>query len=43
LKFGVSMDSRIAIVGKNGAGKTTFLKLLLKELKPLKGKVKHEK
>jgi ATPase subunit of ABC transporter with duplicated ATPase domains len=28
LNFGVDMDSRMAIVGANGAGKTTFLKLL---------------
>jgi ATP-binding cassette subfamily F protein uup len=31
---------RIGILGKNGSGKTTFLKLLLGELKPDSGKVK---
>ncbi|MDD5586255.1 MAG: ATP-binding cassette domain-containing protein [Alphaproteobacteria bacterium] len=31
---------RIGIVGKNGSGKTTFLKLLVKELSPDAGKVK---
>ncbi len=28
---------KIAVLGKNGCGKTTFLKLLNKEIKPLKG------
>jgi len=37
------MDTRIALVGANGIGKSTFLKLILKQLTPLKGKVKHEK
>lgn len=37
------MDTRIALVGANGIGKTTFLKLILKELTPLSGKIKHEK
>jgi len=37
------MDTRIALVGANGIGKSTFLKIVLKELDPLKGKVKHEK
>ncbi len=32
---------RIGIVGKNGTGKTTLLKLLLKELKPASGIVEH--
>jgi ATP-binding cassette subfamily F protein 3 len=32
INFGVDMDSRIAIVGANGVGKTTLLKLLLGEL-----------
>lgn len=33
------MDSRIAIVGKNGTGKSTLLKLCSGELKPDKGEV----
>lgn len=37
LEFGVDLDTRIAIVGPNGVGKSTFLKLLAGELKPLKG------
>ena len=32
---------RIAIVGDNGAGKTTFLKILMKTLEPDSGKVSH--
>lgn len=32
LNFGVDMESRIAIVGSNGVGKSTFLKLLSDEL-----------
>jgi ATP-binding cassette subfamily F protein 3 len=32
INFGVDMESRIAIVGANGVGKTTLLKLLLGEL-----------
>jgi len=39
LNFGIDMDTRIAIVGPNGVGKSTLLKLLLGELKPLKGNV----
>lgn len=37
LNFGVDMDSRLAIVGANGAGKTTFLKLLTNELQLIQG------
>lgn len=37
--FDVQMDSRIAIVGGNGTGKTTLLKLILNQLEPLKGQV----
>jgi len=37
------METRIALVGANGIGKTTFLKVMLQKVKPLKGKVKHEK
>lgn len=35
----IQMDSRIAIVGANGCGKTTLLKLLMETLQPLKGYV----
>lgn len=37
IDFGVDMKSRIAIVGPNGVGKSTFLKLLAGELEPTKG------
>lgn len=35
--FGIDLTSRVAIVGPNGVGKSTFLKLLLAELEPQKG------
>lgn len=35
--FGIDMSSRIAIVGPNGVGKSTFLKLLVGELEPVVG------
>lgn len=38
--FGVDMQSRIAIVGPNGVGKSTFLKLLTQQMDPVKGEVK---
>ena len=37
LNFGVDMESRIAIVGANGVGKTTFLKLLINEISLIEG------
>lgn len=37
INFGVDMSSRIAIVGPNGVGKSTFLKLLSGELEPRSG------
>ncbi len=37
LNFGIDMESRIAIVGANGVGKSTFLKLLMGELNLLEG------
>ncbi len=37
----IGKTDRIAVVGKNGKGKTTLLNLLAMELKPLKGAVNH--
>ncbi|THD22912.1 ATP-binding cassette transporter sub-family F member 1 [Fasciola hepatica] len=37
LNFGVDMSSRISIVGPNGVGKSTFLKLLTGEVSPIQG------
>ncbi|OON18478.1 ABC transporter, ATP-binding protein [Opisthorchis viverrini] len=37
LNFGVDMSSRISIVGPNGVGKSTFLKLLTGEVEPTIG------
>lgn len=37
--FGIDLNSRIAIVGPNGVGKSTFLKLLIGNLQPLKGEL----
>merc|ERR1712232_960666 len=39
LELGVDLDSRIALVGPNGAGKATLLKLMLKEIEPTVGSV----
>lgn len=38
--FGIDLSSRIAIVGPNGVGKSTFLKLLTGDLDPQKGDVR---
>ncbi len=37
----VQRGDRIGLIGPNGSGKTTLLQLLLKELEPEKGNVKH--
>lgn len=37
--FGIDLNSRIAIVGPNGVGKSTFLKLLMGDLTPRKGEL----
>ncbi|CAL1545593.1 unnamed protein product [Lymnaea stagnalis] len=37
LDFGIDMNSRVAIVGPNGVGKSTFLKLLTGEILPQTG------
>jgi ATP-binding cassette subfamily F protein uup len=39
----ITRGDRIGILGKNGSGKTTFLKLLIKELEPDEGRVKIRK
>merc|ERR1711976_641239 len=38
--FGIDMESRIAIVGPNGVGKSTFLKLIMGDLEPTKGEMR---
>ncbi|CAG9766826.1 unnamed protein product [Ceutorhynchus assimilis] len=38
--FGIDMTSRVAIVGPNGVGKSTFLKLLVGELTPQEGEAR---
>ncbi|RUS87540.1 hypothetical protein EGW08_004716 [Elysia chlorotica] len=37
LDFGIDMSSRVAIVGPNGVGKSTFLKMLTGEIEPVIG------
>ncbi len=37
--FGIDMTSRVAIVGPNGVGKSTLLKLLLGDIEPTDGEV----
>lgn len=37
--FGIDLNSRVAIVGPNGVGKSTFLKLLTSDLQPQQGEV----
>jgi hypothetical protein len=39
VNFGMTMDSRLVILGKNGSGKSTLLKLILGELNPTNGRV----
>ena len=38
--FGIDMESRVAIVGPNGVGKSTFLKLLMGDLTPTRGEAR---
>eukprot|EP01121_Diplochlamys_sp_Union-15-3_P008854 TRINITY_DN2378_c0_g2_i2.p1 TRINITY_DN2378_c0_g2~~TRINITY_DN2378_c0_g2_i2.p1 ORF type:complete len:580 (+),score=113.82 TRINITY_DN2378_c0_g2_i2:97-1836(+) len=40
LDFGVDLDSRIALVGPNGVGKSTLLKLMVGAIMPLDGMVR---
>jgi len=39
INFGVDLTSKIAILGKNGQGKTTLLNLVMGRIKPIKGSV----
>lgn len=41
LNFAINMDSRITIVGKNGVGKSTLLKLIATQLTPINGEILH--
>jgi ATP-binding cassette subfamily F protein uup len=41
--YRIARGDRIGILGKNGSGKTTFLKMLLGELEPDSGRVKKRK
>lgn len=38
--FGIDLSSRVAIVGPNGVGKSTFLKLLTGDIQPSQGEVR---
>jgi len=37
--FGIDLNSRVAILGPNGVGKSTFLKLLMSDITPQKGEI----
>lgn len=43
LNFAVDMDSKVALLGANGVGKTTFLKLLVEDLRLNEGSYYHNK
>lgn len=37
--FGIDLSSRVAILGPNGVGKSTFLKLLMSDITSQKGEI----
>jgi ATP-binding cassette subfamily F protein 1 len=39
VSFGLSMDSKITLVGLNGSGKSTIIKLLMNDIKPTNGEI----
>jgi ATP-binding cassette subfamily F protein 1 len=39
INFGISMDTKVTLVGLNGCGKSTLLKLITGELKPKSGNI----
>ena len=39
IDFGIDINSRITLIGKNGVGKTTLLKLIIGEIKPTTGHI----
>ena len=43
LNFAVDMDSKVALLGANGVGKTTFLKILVEQLQLREGSYFHNK
>jgi ATPase subunit of ABC transporter with duplicated ATPase domains len=42
VNFSLSSDDRIVLVGANGSGKSTFLKLIMKRLKPTSGDIEYD-
>jgi len=39
ISFGLDMDSRVTLIGQNGVGKSTLLKLIMGELEPTDGTI----
>ena len=39
VSFGLSMDSKVTLVGLNGSGKSTIMKLLMNDIKPISGEI----